>query len=273
MSRHHTEVTTRNSLAEARAACERAAVLSGFAVVQATGYVIRLRSPATMSRRSVEVTVSIQSAPDRVTITIDGQMFGVGPAVSRSLSKAVTGYSRALEQELSINLPPKVPVPAGSDEGAARPDDLLADLKGLAEMHSQGVLTQEEFQAAKARILAGRPSQPSPSREPSAGSGREVEILSAKLSRVYTRSWKYAPASLRVTNRKLIVEAYGLGTAVIALEDVSSIGEGMATTFTRGVSVRYRDSSRYGGMLYLVPVDLGIDELVARLRKVLIAYK
>ncbi len=34
-------------------------------------------------------------------------------------------------------------------------DDLTAKLQQLADLHAQGVLTDEEFAAAKAKLLAG----------------------------------------------------------------------------------------------------------------------
>jgi Short C-terminal domain len=37
--------------------------------------------------------------------------------------------------------------------------DTVADLKGLSDLHASGVLTEEEFTAAKARIL-GNPAGP-----------------------------------------------------------------------------------------------------------------
>ena len=42
---------------------------------------------------------------------------------------------------------PQAPVPAG--------DDLTAKLQQLADLHAQGVLTDEEFSAAKQKLLAG----------------------------------------------------------------------------------------------------------------------
>jgi hypothetical protein len=42
---------------------------------------------------------------------------------------------------------PQAPVPAG--------DDLTAKLQQLADLHAQGVLTDEEFSAAKVKLLAG----------------------------------------------------------------------------------------------------------------------
>jgi hypothetical protein len=46
--------------------------------------------------------------------------------------------------------PPAAPPPAAAAAGG---DDLAADLERLANLRSQGLLTDEEFAAAKARLL------------------------------------------------------------------------------------------------------------------------
>ncbi|HEY5873669.1 MAG TPA: SHOCT domain-containing protein [Ilumatobacteraceae bacterium] len=46
--------------------------------------------------------------------------------------------------------PPPAPAPA-----AAPADDTIERLKQLAELRDQGILTEEEFTAAKAKVLAG----------------------------------------------------------------------------------------------------------------------
>ena len=56
--------------------------------------------------------------------------------------------------------PGGVPAPAGAPQGAAPPapppvSDTLAQLTQLGELKAAGVLTEEEFQTQKARILNG----------------------------------------------------------------------------------------------------------------------
>ena len=46
--------------------------------------------------------------------------------------------------------PPPPPQPVAAPE-----TDVIAQLKGLAELKDQGILTEEEFAAQKAKILAG----------------------------------------------------------------------------------------------------------------------
>jgi hypothetical protein len=48
---------------------------------------------------------------------------------------------------------PPAPAPPAPPPAAASSRDSIADLKGLAELHASGVLNDEEFAAAKAKIL------------------------------------------------------------------------------------------------------------------------
>jgi|GEM_PF-6082393 len=52
-------------------------------------------------------------------------------------------------------VPPPVPPAAPAASAASDGDALIAQLQQLAELKSQGALTEEEFAAAKAKILGG----------------------------------------------------------------------------------------------------------------------
>ena len=56
----------------------------------------------------------------------------------------------AYQQQVAQSAPPPPPAPAASGSS-----DMLEQLKQLGELKAQGVLTEEEFAAQKARILAG----------------------------------------------------------------------------------------------------------------------
>ncbi len=56
----------------------------------------------------------------------------------------------AYRQQVSAQAPPAAPPPA-----AAPATDVVTQLKGLAELREQGILTDDEFAAQKAKILAG----------------------------------------------------------------------------------------------------------------------
>lgn len=57
---------------------------------------------------------------------------------------------RALEQQQQAPAPPQAPPP---DQGPAGGSALGNQLNQLAELHKQGVLTDEEFASAKAKLL------------------------------------------------------------------------------------------------------------------------
>ena len=51
--------------------------------------------------------------------------------------------------------PPPPPAAAPPALAAAGSDDTIAQLRQLADFHAQGILTDAEFAAAKAKVLAG----------------------------------------------------------------------------------------------------------------------
>ena len=60
------------------------------------------------------------------------------------------GAADAQAQQQQQSAPPLPPAPA-----APAQDDLTAKLQNLANLHNQGILTDEEFAAAKQKLLAG----------------------------------------------------------------------------------------------------------------------
>jgi len=54
----------------------------------------------------------------------------------------------AYEQQVAAQAPAPAPAPAAGGEG-----DMIAELKQLAELHDQGILTDDEFAAQKAKLL------------------------------------------------------------------------------------------------------------------------
>ncbi|NGP07175.1 SHOCT domain-containing protein [Rhodococcus sp. 14C212] len=80
---------------------------------------------------------------------------GTATAVSNRVSRR-QGRRWAAEEEPQYAPPPPAPEPAEAppaDSGAGSMDRITA-LKELAELKTQGVLTEAEFEAEKARILA-----------------------------------------------------------------------------------------------------------------------
>jgi len=76
---------------------------------------------------------------------------GTATAVSNRVSRRQANkWSQQDEQQYQQQAPPPPP-PAPV---AAPAPDPIAQLKALGELHTQGVLTDEEFAAQKAKILA-----------------------------------------------------------------------------------------------------------------------
>jgi Short C-terminal domain len=74
---------------------------------------------------------------------------GAAYAAGRS-GRADGGYEEEPQQEV----PPAPPAPAATGEGAD-----IDELQRLGDLHTSGVLTDEEFAAAKAKILGTSPSR------------------------------------------------------------------------------------------------------------------
>jgi hypothetical protein len=78
---------------------------------------------------------------------------GTATAVSNRVSRRQGRRWGAQEPQQSYAEQPPPQQPAAPPPPA--PADPIAQLKDLAELRTQGVLTEEEFAAQKARILAG----------------------------------------------------------------------------------------------------------------------
>ncbi|NKY43043.1 hypothetical protein B7C42_05290 [Nocardia cerradoensis] len=72
---------------------------------------------------------------------------GTATAVSNRVSRR-QGQRWAAQQEYQYEQQPPPPAPAGGGT------DRIAALKQLGELKAQGVLTEQEFESEKARILA-----------------------------------------------------------------------------------------------------------------------
>ena len=92
------------------------------------------------------------------TAVVAGTATAVSNRVSRRQANRWTQQSeaQAYEQQQQYYAPPPQyaqPAPAPAPAPAAAPDP-IEQLKQLAELKNQGILTDAEFQAQKARILA-----------------------------------------------------------------------------------------------------------------------
>jgi hypothetical protein len=96
------------------------------------------------------------------TAVIAGTATATSNAVNRRMAaKNVEAYGNAQQQyqQQTMQPAPAVAVGAGPSPGViVEPqggDDMLAQLERLGQLKAQGILTEEEFAAQKAKILAG----------------------------------------------------------------------------------------------------------------------
>ncbi|HEU4355065.1 MAG TPA: SHOCT domain-containing protein [Actinomycetota bacterium] len=79
---------------------------------------------------------------------------GTATAVSNRVSRRQAARWSSQEQQAYAQEPQYAPPPAAAP-AAPSTDDKIAQLKELAELKDAGVLTEAEFEAQKAKILAG----------------------------------------------------------------------------------------------------------------------
>ena len=73
---------------------------------------------------------------------------GTATAVSNRVSRRQANRWAGQEQQQYSEAPPPAPAPAPQQGG-----DAISQLKDLADLKNQGVLTEAEFEAQKAKIL------------------------------------------------------------------------------------------------------------------------
>ena len=78
---------------------------------------------------------------------------GTATAVSNRVSRRQANRWGAQEDQQYAQQQQYAPAPAPAPAAAPAPD-MITQLKDLAELHTQGVLTDDEFAAQKAKILA-----------------------------------------------------------------------------------------------------------------------
>jgi hypothetical protein len=73
---------------------------------------------------------------------------GTATAVSNRVSRRQANRWSEQEQQQYAQAPPPAPAPAPQQGG-----DTISQLKDLADLKNQGVLTEQEFEAQKAKLL------------------------------------------------------------------------------------------------------------------------
>ena len=79
---------------------------------------------------------------------------GTATAVSNRVSRRQQNRWAQQEDQQYAQQQPQQPQPAPPPQAAPPARDLVAQLKDLAELKSQGILTDAEFDAQKAKMLA-----------------------------------------------------------------------------------------------------------------------
>jgi len=78
---------------------------------------------------------------------------GTATAVSNRVSRRQANRWGAQEDQQYAQQQQYAPAPAPAPAAAPAPD-MITQLKDLADLHTQGVLTDDEFAAQKAKLLA-----------------------------------------------------------------------------------------------------------------------
>ena len=87
------------------------------------------------------------------TAVLAGTATAVGGRVSRHHQEKYDQHDQQAYAEQQAAAPPPAPAaPVAADAGPS--DEAIAKLKELAQLKDQGILTQEEFDAQKGKILA-----------------------------------------------------------------------------------------------------------------------
>ena len=105
-----------------------------------------------------------------IYVTVTGEISGAKTYTSKNPSNSLLSTLKTLQAAADQVLRSRAAAAGASDGGGEPPapaaprTDIAEQLKTLSELHNTGVLSSEEFTAAKARVLAGagsvQPSQP-----------------------------------------------------------------------------------------------------------------
>lgn len=96
------------------------------------------------------------------TAVIAGTATAVSGAVSQAARKSAQEPSDAQQADISAPPPTALPdpttpdaIPSSTSPHSASPNDVIAQLEKLAELKQAGVLSEEELESLKAKVLAG----------------------------------------------------------------------------------------------------------------------
>jgi hypothetical protein len=87
------------------------------------------------------------------TAVISGTATAVGGRVARRQNNRWAAKEQQQYEAQQAQAAPPAPAPAPAAAPAAGESSMIEQLKQLGELHEQGILTDEEFAAQKAKIL------------------------------------------------------------------------------------------------------------------------
>jgi hypothetical protein len=88
------------------------------------------------------------------TAVVAGTATAVSNRVSRRQANRWSQQESDQYEQQAYAAPPPPPPPPPPAPAAAAPPDMITQLKQLAELKDQGILTDAEFEAQKAKVLA-----------------------------------------------------------------------------------------------------------------------
>lgn len=148
MSKYQEEFHVHLSLEDCMIACREAVAGLGWRVLEQSGkrLVCKELAPQGMSftwAAQVETLLDGES-PDKTRVTLKGSIFGLGPIQSGHLKGQVGNFRNRIELA-SVKR---------SKAAGETSTSLASELKKLAELHSQGAISDDEYNQAKARLLS-----------------------------------------------------------------------------------------------------------------------
>jgi len=88
------------------------------------------------------------------TAVVAGTATAVSGSVSRHQQQKAEDKAQQQAAQAAAAAPPPQATPAAPAAAAPGGEDMMTKLMQLAQLHSQGILTDEEFATAKAKLLA-----------------------------------------------------------------------------------------------------------------------
>jgi len=150
MSRRKDEFFVELPKAEALDACKNAIAQIGWRIMEESPECITIKEVAIQSTSynwPAKIGITMESGGSRTKVFLKGSVFGFGPIQSGHLKGQMGRFRNLLE------VAAKQPAQGESSPGNA-PSSIGKELENLAELHSKGILSDEEFAKAKDKILS-----------------------------------------------------------------------------------------------------------------------